>query len=231
MKKISGIYKISCIENKKFYIGSAVDIANRWHRHKYDLRANKGTNPNIQASWNKYGEKSFAFEIIEEVLDKSKLTEREQYYFDTLKPALNACPIAGNNLGVRFKLKNRRSKEHCLKISLAAKERLKIKENNGMYGKKHRKESIELMKKNRPSYLGEGNPFYGKKHSIAAINKMSLVKKGKRSSRARLSDDQVRHIRNLYNNGNDIKDIADEFSFSVSGIKKIVSRGRYADVI
>lgn len=231
MKKISGIYKIYCIVNNKFYIGSATNIANRWNRHRYDLRANKGTNRNIQASWNKYGEESFTFEIVEEVLDKAKLIEREQHYLDILKPEFNACPLAGNNLGVRFKLKNKRKKEHCLKISLAAKERLKIKENNGMYGKKHRKESIELMKKNRGAMTGKKNPFYGKKHSATTINKMSLIKKGKRSSRARLSDDQVRRIRKLHWDGNDIKDIADEFAFSISGIKKIVSRGRYADVI
>ena len=40
----SGIYKITCIENHKFYIGSSKDIEKRWRQHKNTLRLNKHVN-------------------------------------------------------------------------------------------------------------------------------------------------------------------------------------------
>lgn len=60
MKKC-GIYRIINKANKRFYVGSSVDIGARWRRHRYDL--NNGVHHNIylQRAWNKYGEESFEF--------------------------------------------------------------------------------------------------------------------------------------------------------------------------
>lgn len=107
----SGIYVIENAISKSFYIGSAVNIKNRWCRHKSDLRSGYHKNPHLQNAWNKYGEIAFIFKIIEENIDKSCLIDKEQYYIDTLKPAYNACPNAGSHLGVK------RSKETRRKMS------------------------------------------------------------------------------------------------------------------
>lgn len=44
-------------------------------------------------------------------------------------------------------------------------------ENNGMYGRKHKEESIELMINNRPDYSGSNNPNYGKKRTDEWLDK------------------------------------------------------------
>ena len=65
----SGIYKITNVKNGKFYIGSAKDIDRRWWEHKNDLKKNKHKNPKLQHAWDFYGENSFEFIILENVIE------------------------------------------------------------------------------------------------------------------------------------------------------------------
>lgn len=83
--RTSGIYKITCTANSKIYVGSAVNLYQRWNRHRSELRTNKHTNPHLQSAWNKYGEQSFIFEVLELVALQSRLGH-EQYWLDVLKP-------------------------------------------------------------------------------------------------------------------------------------------------
>ena len=111
--KISGIYKIeSIIKPDRFYIGSAIDIKDRWRCHLKDLRKNKH-NSKIQNHYNKYGEKDFIF-IIVELCFSQFLTVREQYYITILNPFFNICKIADSSLGVKHSKKSREnmSKAH-----------------------------------------------------------------------------------------------------------------------
>lgn len=68
--KVSGIY---CIENKinnKTYIGSSKNLYQRLLKHFALLRHNKHENAHLQSAWNKYGEESFEWFILE-LCDKS----------------------------------------------------------------------------------------------------------------------------------------------------------------
>lgn len=80
-----GIYKITCTSNKRFYIGSAVNLRYRKNRHFSMLRQNIHHNLHLQHAWSKYGEQAFTFEVLELVLPMS-LTAREQYWLNKLKP-------------------------------------------------------------------------------------------------------------------------------------------------
>ncbi|MGH2510529.1 MAG: GIY-YIG nuclease family protein [Ktedonobacteraceae bacterium] len=51
----SGIYRITCAVNGKIYIGSAVNIRNRWLQHHNELRHKKHPNQKMQNAWDKYG--------------------------------------------------------------------------------------------------------------------------------------------------------------------------------
>lgn len=81
--KICGVYKITNLSTNKFYIGSSINIKKHWEKHKALLRHNKHENPKLQNYWNKYTEKDFIFEILEEC-DISIVRDREQYYLNTL---------------------------------------------------------------------------------------------------------------------------------------------------
>jgi len=81
MKK-SGIYTITCLVNKKVYVGESLNIHKRWSIHRNTLRRNIHHNTHLQNCFNKYGENMLAFSIIE-VLDnptKEILLDRELYW-------------------------------------------------------------------------------------------------------------------------------------------------------
>lgn len=61
------IYRITNMANGKFYIGSADSFARREWQHKYALRRKEHKNPHLQASWDKYGEEMFVFEVVEQI--------------------------------------------------------------------------------------------------------------------------------------------------------------------
>ncbi len=73
-----GIYKITCANNQKVYIGSSKNIHQRWAKHRHKLRK-EIANPNMQNSYNKYGESSFIYEILE-TCEIENLIERESFW-------------------------------------------------------------------------------------------------------------------------------------------------------
>lgn len=105
----SGVYSITNICNKKMYVGSSKNIKARKYEHLYELRKNKHHNKYLQRAYNKYGEKSFIWNILEYVelnenieLSKNSLLEREQYWIDfleTVSNGYNLLPNAGSRLG------------------------------------------------------------------------------------------------------------------------------------
>jgi group I intron endonuclease len=100
----SGIYQIRNTVNGKVYVGSAVNFARRFSQHQSALRNGKHDSGKLQNAWNKYGEDSFAFSVIERVVEVSNLISREQYWIDALQAVrcgYNINPTAGSSLGVR----------------------------------------------------------------------------------------------------------------------------------
>jgi group I intron endonuclease len=85
----TGVYKITCLQNNKIYIGSASSIKNssrtkigfyfRWSLHIRDLEKNVHRNKYLQNSWNKYGSDNFIFEIIE-ITEPYNAENREIYW-------------------------------------------------------------------------------------------------------------------------------------------------------
>ena len=103
---IPGIYRITCNANQKFYIGSAVDIRVRWNRHRYDLRKGQHKNAYLQSSWNKYGEDTFIFDIVEHVTEIDKIVTTEQHWLDTTRCydrtiGFNTRRVAESNRGIK----------------------------------------------------------------------------------------------------------------------------------
>lgn len=73
------IYQILNTVNNKRYIGRTINWRGRKSNHKGSLRKNKHHSAHLQHAWNKYGEDSFLFEVIEEC-ENHKLPEREGYW-------------------------------------------------------------------------------------------------------------------------------------------------------
>lgn len=85
-KPVTGIYKITNLNNEKCYIGQAVNVQDRWRQHiKRAIGAETPTQNKLYPAMAKEGPQNFTFELIEEVSDKTKLDEREDYWQDFYK--------------------------------------------------------------------------------------------------------------------------------------------------
>ena len=194
-KATAGIYQIQSMNKpERSYIGSAININDRWGRHKRALRKNKHENVKLQRHYNKYGENDLAFEIIEsgDYLDKNHLLSREQGWFYHFKyknteiPFFNMVLIAGSPLGIK------RSEETKRRVGLASKGRGKGKKR-APFTKEHKKHlsesalnrppvSLETKKKLSESQRkANKNPKIiesrrkgqlGRKHSVGTKNKI-----------------------------------------------------------
>jgi group I intron endonuclease len=106
----AGVYNIYCTAptaHKNLYMGSSKDIVGqRWPQHIKALRNNKHKCRPLQASWNKYGEDAFVFNVVEHVIEPltsaKQLTDVEQKYIDAYWDTgtlFNTQPIASSSLG------------------------------------------------------------------------------------------------------------------------------------
>lgn len=140
------IYKIINLTNAKFYIGSTVKLKERFRKHRRELRANKHHCPHLQSAWNKYGEASFVFKVVEVVDDASKLHEVEQVLLDEHHGKEHCYNFArytdNSNRGVI------RSEPHKRALSEALKHYYAHNPSPNL-GRKHKDESKQLMSQNR----------------------------------------------------------------------------------
>jgi len=250
--KVSGIYQIINIVTCKKYIGSAIDIDVRWKNHKKSCRSRIHENSYFQNAWNKYGEQSFQFQVLEKC-EKEKLLEREQYWLDFYKSyernnGYNICCVAGSSLGIK------RSEETRKKISVAKKgwvspmrgtkmtnemkKKLSEAHKGIQAGEKHPAAILtwEKVREIRQKYL-TGSYSYNtlakeydvEKHVVGFVvtNKTWKEKDHieiKREKREKLNWDIIREIRNKYEIGNYFqRELSKEYNISLSNISRIVN--------
>lgn len=156
--KEAGIYKLTCNNNGKIYIGKSVNLYNRLNYHKQCSKRTKGVY-HFQRAIIKYGWDSFNVEILEIVkdFDKSRdnlsLLQRESYYielFDSTnqEKGYNICKFSTDCTGrkiseeTREKMRQPRSEEHKKNLSLSR------------LGKSRNPFSEETKEKMRQSKLG-----------------------------------------------------------------------------
>jgi|GEM_PF-4779364 len=81
-----GIYEIVNTLNNNRYIGSSIDIRNRKNAHFSSLRKGNHPNPHFQKAFNKYGESSFCFNVLEDMgedADELSVRLQEQEYISS----------------------------------------------------------------------------------------------------------------------------------------------------
>lgn len=97
---VSGVYCIQNIATKRKYIGSSVDVYNRYKQHVRSLKLNTHHSAYLQRSWNKYGPQCFEIFVLERC-DATSLLQREQFWLDEISTKYNTSPTAGTRTGVR----------------------------------------------------------------------------------------------------------------------------------
>lgn len=192
-KIVSGIYEIRNTTNGHRYIGSSVNIKQRWTDHKKRLKRGDHHCSHLQNAWNKYGRRVFVFTLIETVVDTGMLIEREQYYLDTIRPEYNTLKQAGSSLGFK-------QPPHVgLAVAKANSERIHSKEtrrklatNKGVkFTKEHRG---KISKAKTLFYLGGGKNGNERAIEQYSIDGVFVRKYEKISDAARINSLKGTHI-------------------------------------
>jgi group I intron endonuclease len=248
------IYKIEIEGNEEFYIGSAHVFHKRKIQHLGQLRRGNHRNIHLQRLFDKHGEESLSFHILEEVVgDNEDLLEKEQEWIDKydFSKLINICPTAGNTAGRKHTEKSKMliSKNHADVSG----------ENNPMfgksgelspnYGKKHSEETKRKISeatkgrkswsegKKRPEHSekmkGENNPFYGKTHTDEAKKKLSEIRKkaAREKGGKKLTIELAREIRARYNSEEDttIAQLARDYGISRSFCSGVIKNIYWSD--
>ena len=256
IQKHNCIYRISFVGSDLFYIGSAINFLRRKDRHLVDLRKNRHGNPILQRCFNKYGEKSLYFTILE--TDCEELIMKEQFYIDTLNPPINICKCARNRLGVKHteetknKLRKRKlSKEHIEKIRLShlgKKQSPELIEKRIAWKRGLRKYtkicafcgiSFKTSQKSRKFHSKECYNNYQKTKPSwnkgipcreETKEKLRLKMEGSKSPKAKFIPEEIIKIRDMRENGKPVIEIGNLFQVDRGTIYDIVNGGSYRDV-
>lgn len=185
---IIGIYKITNIENNKSYVGSSLDIIDRWYQHKASLLHKRHHSIKLQRAFNKYGENKFRYDIIEECNIDSLIT-REQHYidlFDSYKNGYNSTPNAGNNLGMKH---SDETKDKLRQLSTG---------NKNMLGKKHTEETKNIIReklKGKPlSEETKEKMSKSRKGMMSIENRMKLIERNKSRIGIKFSEEHKKKL-------------------------------------
>jgi group I intron endonuclease len=154
-----GIYKITSPIGK-VYIGQSVNIEKRWKTYYWQFKTKRLKNQiKIYLSFKKYGYENHIFEIIEEMIDSTRLERlyKEEHYkilYNSVKGGLN-CKYKDSGVEMTDEIK--------LKIGLG---------NKGKTTSDYNKTNMSKFQKGNKNMLG-------KKHSEETKKKMSEKHKGK----------------------------------------------------
>src|SRR4030042_3730087 len=181
----SGIYQIVNVETGERYIGSTKKFAHRKATHLHSLRSKQRSCPKLQDAFNKHGEKSFKFLILEYVqTNKERLIEREQFWINTLHPEYNDNLIAGSAIPrsartpKAIKLISQSIEQLWDDPEYRAKHCKPRNWKNGIPNRTGVKLSDETKEKIRQANLGKNNPHYGKPRSQGFLDKVRKIYPG-----------------------------------------------------
>ena len=224
-----GIYKIINKQTGKFYIGSSNDIEQRWAAHRYRLRKGIHTNQHLLSAWEKYGEESFAFSILQEV-EEEVLLDVEQRVIDesgclNKKVGYNKAPFAGSPMRGK-----KHSKEAIEKIRASstgrkhteeAKARIRAANKGRTFSEETRKRMSESKKGKVLPHMFNGPSAEGRKR----ISEAGKLRTGAKNANARLTEEHVKEIRELFANGTKLTNpqVAEMYGVSLSTIKRVKS--------
>jgi len=112
------VYRITHKESRTTYIGSTSNFKKRWGQHLYELRRGSHYNDRLQKAWNKHGEESFEWSVLEFCITGGRLAAREQWWLDKFRASAEVynCgmvakhPTRGLKVSEEWRLQNAKRK-------------------------------------------------------------------------------------------------------------------------
>ena len=140
---VSGVYKVLCLVNGKFYIGSSKNIQARWYTHRAPSAWRKYPNRALYQDMQKYGVENFRLQLLAPVMPEY-LKQVEQELIEMLKPTYNDHNAYGDNVE-------------------------RYKETKRKHGKKYRQERKDYIKKYHDEYFHQLCSYNGETLTLKAL--------------------------------------------------------------
>ena len=180
---MEGIYRISR-NGEVLYVGQSKNVKNRWKVHRHELAHNRHGNVYLQRIANKHGLDSLDFEIVEEVDDDERLTEREIHWINELNPPCNmVMPKEDDRWGLSEETKRklsearkgiRVSRETAEKISASSRERWMDEDYRAKMSEARKKAWTDERRAKTSQWAS------GRRHTDAEKRKISVANKGRK---------------------------------------------------
>lgn len=239
----SGIYAIHHIDSGKVYVGSAVSFKRRRAEHLKRLRNKYHENGKLQRAWDKYGEGSFVFSVLEYVENKIDLIIREQHWIEKLNAAsrdnYNISPTAGSSLGVKHTAEARANMAAAWKpMTPEAREKARAS-NTGKKRTPEVKAMLSAAAKKRPPMSAETREKVsaGKKNPSAEYRaRLSAIRKGRVSTLSavearvkKMSLAKAEEIRALYaSKSYTYNELAEMYNITAGSVSRVITKKRWA---
>ncbi len=200
------LYSITNTVNNKRYIGITHNLKNRFYEHQYKLRNGKHHSKKLQRAWDKYGESSFSFSVLDTIegdfLEASqvevKTIEKYNSYYNGYNASFGGdgtnfakitdetkAKLSEAMKGNHFGLGKKRTAETRAKMSKSMKNCVDMDDR--------RKRASEVFKK-----LWADESFRDKMAKLNKGNKYSLGKKMPESARMAISEKQSGELNSFY---------------------------------
>jgi len=93
---MTGVYSILNLVTGRCYVGSSVNVPQRWREHLSALTRGVHVNTDLQADWQRYGAKAFSWSLLEESSTRQDAISAEQSHIDSTPDLYNAARRAGS---------------------------------------------------------------------------------------------------------------------------------------
>lgn len=229
-----GIYRIVNLTNNKCYVGkTSCNFGDRWDSHRSLLRGGKHTNKPLQNDWNRYGEDSFRFEVLQRVEDPSDLNRLEIEYIKKYKDA-----------GLSYNIQDGGDTSYLIGKHMPEETKRKIGDKNRahMLGRKlsdeTRKRMSEAQKRRYEGWTDLDRVEHGKKTAQYASGYHWSDESKEKFSRmqwekpngAKFTASEIIDMRDRYANGTSIGALAEEYGTSPAYVTLIIKRKRWAHI-
>lgn len=170
-QKTVGIYCIRNLVNNKIYIGQSICVEDRWSKHLSSLRRDVNDNRSLQEDWNKYGESSFRFDLLESC-SKEELDERESFHIGQFQSDTIYNFTDGGRKGF---------KHNPELLKLESDIQKKKYEDNPELREQRKVDALKQWSnpKIKAKIMGERNGMYGRTHTSEAREKIAQSQRGK----------------------------------------------------
>lgn len=222
----SGIYKIANSKSGKFYVGSSINIEQRFYSHKSQLRRGVHYNQHLQSAWNKDGEESFLFSVLLEVDTEHLLSKEEEVILETecYKREVGYNKTTNTTSPMLGRKHSKETIEKCRAASTgrvkSAETRRKLSEANR--GRTFSEETRRRMSEAKKGKVPAASRMPKSKETREKISKFAKTRTGIKNPNSRLTLEQVESMRkDFLARELTLPEIAKKYNVSLSTVKRI----------